>query len=332
MNKAMFLVKKIAGMDYANLFRTVRTAHERSGRPSLLLFADIVYCGFRYSAGHTDYLQAEMYDLDSAQRETIITSGVSNSFVAGFNDPQYSHWFHSKAEFNEKFSKYIKRDWAYVDTGFSRKRFDEFVKGKDVIILKPIDGSGGDGVEKLTVNESTYGYVTAKAPCLIEEAIVQCREIAELNPTSVNTIRPLTFVKDDGEAVMLAAYLRIGRGGIVDNFCGGGMVCPINVETGVIEYPAVDGENNVYYTHPVSGVPVVGFAIPHFDEIKRLVLEAATLVPQVRYVGWDIAVTDNGLEMIEGNEYPSHPFFNFRAHHPDGYGLKKEFEQKMGML
>ena len=209
MNKAMFLLKKIAGMDYANLFRTVRTAHERSGKPSLLLFADIVYCGFRYSAGHTDYLQSEMYGLDRSQRESVITSGVSNSFVAGFNDPEYIHYFHSKAEFNGKFSKYIKRDWVYVDSVFPRSRFNEFVKDKDVIILKPIDGSGGDGVEKLEVNDSSYGYVTAKAPCLIEEAIVQCKEMAELNPSSVNTIRPMTFVKD-GEAIMLAAYLRIG--------------------------------------------------------------------------------------------------------------------------
>ena len=332
MNKAMFLAKKIIGMDYANLFRTVKTAHERSGRSYPSLFADIVYCGFRYSAGHTDYLQAEMYALDRAQRESVITSGVSNSIVARFNDPQYSRYFHSKAEFNKKFSKYIKRDWMLAGTTLSRKSFDEFVKDKDIIILKPVDGSGGDGVEKLEVKDNTYGYVTSKAPCLIEEAIVQCDEMAALNPTSVNTIRPLTFVRDDGEPVMLAAYLRIGRGGIVDNFCGGGMVCPVNIDTGVVEYPAVDGDNNVYYEHPVTGVPIVGFEIPHFDKIRRLVLEAAKEVPQVRYVGWDIAVTDYGLEMIEGNEYPSHPFFNFRAHHPDGYSLKHEFEKEMGTL
>ena len=331
MNKAMFLVKKIAGMDYANLFRTVRTAHERSGKPYPLLFADIVYCGFRYSAGHTDYLQAEMYSLDRSQRESVITSGVSNSFVARFNDPQYSCFFQSKAEFNKKFSRFIRRDWMYIDGVLSREAYNDFVKDKDVVIVKPVDGSGGEGVEKFEVKDGTYERVRSRIPCLVEEAIVQCKEIAELNPTSVNTIRPLTFVRD-GEAVMLAAYLRIGRGGVVDNFCGGGMVCPINIETGVVEYPAVDGENNIYDTHPVTGVPIVGFKIPHFDEIKRLVLEAAMVVPQVRYVGWDIAVTDYGLEMIEGNEYPSHPFFNFRAHHPDGYSLKHDFEKKMGIL
>ena len=218
----------------------------------------------------------------------------------------------------------------YIDGVLSRERYDEFVKDKDVIIVKPVDGSGGEGVEKLEVKDGTYEKVRSRIPCLVEEAIVQCKEIAALNPTSVNTIRPLTFVRDDG-AVMLAAYLRIGRGGVVDNFCGGGMVCPINIDTGVIEYPAVDGENNVYDVHPETGVPIVGFRIPHFDEIKRLVLEAASVVPQVRYVGWDIAVTDYGLEMIEGNEYPSHPFFNFRAHHPDGYSLRHDFEKKMGI-
>lgn len=30
-------------------------------------------------------------------------------------------------------------------------------------------------------------------------------------------------------------------------------------------------------------------------------LEAAKLIPQCRYIAWDISVTDSGIEFIEGN-------------------------------
>ena len=37
-----------------------------------------------------------------------------------------------------------------------------------------------------------------------------------------------------------------------------------------------------------------------------MVKEAALKIPELRYIGWDIAITDNGPVLIEGNEYPSY--------------------------
>ena len=331
MSKASFLIKKIIGMDYGNLFRTVKLAHQRSGKASIPLFFDIIKCGFKYSAGHTDYLQAEMYALTPDQREDVITSGASNNFVATFNNPEYVHYFASKEEFNEKFKDYINRDWLRIDSENQLDDFLSFIEGKDYFMLKPINGSGGEGVQKLPATKESFDEVLKNTPCLVEEVVKQCDEMASLNSTSVNTIRPLTFVTDDGEAILLAAYLRIGRGGVVDNFCSGGMLSPINPETGEIEYPAVDEHNDNYPVHPLTGKSIVGFKVPRFQEVKDLVLKAALVVPEIRYVGWDIAITDNGPVIIEGNDYPSHAFFNFKTHHPDGKGLKKEFEKKMGI-
>ena len=331
MNKAAFLFKKIVTMDYANLFRTVRTVQKRTGNNPIPTFIDVVKCGFKYGAGHTDYLQSEMYSLTPEQREDVITSGASNRFVATFNDPEYIHFFSNKVEFNQKFAKYINREWLYITSDKQSKEFWDFISDKDFFILKPIDGSGGSGVQKLPAEIESFDEVLANVPCLVEEVVVQCDEIAALNSSSVNTIRPLTFVQDNGEPILLAAYLRIGRGGVVDNFCSGGMLSPINLETGEIEYPAADEHNDSYEVHPLTNVPIVGFKVPKFDEVKATVLEAAKVVPQIRYVGWDIAITDKGPTIIEGNEYPSHAFFNFRPHHPDGKGLKHEFERKMGL-
>lgn len=48
-----------------------------------------------------------------------------------------------------------------------------------------------------------------------------------------------------------------------------------------------------------------GYKIPNFDEVKQYCLKLALHLSSVRYVGWDIAITTDGIEVIEGNRFPS---------------------------
>lgn len=328
MSKIKFLVGRILGMNYRQLFDTVKKCHKKSGKNSIWLFFDIVYCGLKYQAGYIDYMNAAMYNMSKAQKEDVITRGVNNQYVVKYNDFDYIHYFQDKAQFNKKFEKYLKRDWVLIERENQRDEFEKFIADKADFIIKPIDGTHGDGVKKLPAVMESFDESKAVIPYLAEERIIQVKEMSELNPTSVNTIRAITFVKD-GEVTLIAAYLRMGRDGVVDNFCNGGMLTPIDVETGVISCPAVDGENNAYSAHPITGKSIVGFKVPQFDEVRKMVLDAATFVPEVRYVGWDVAISEKGPCLIEGNEYPGHVFYNFPEHHPDGTGSRHVFEKIM---
>lgn len=46
---------------------------------------------------------------------------------------------------------------------------------------------------------------------------------------------------------------------------------------------------------------MVGFTIPRWEEVVAMAKELATIVDGNRYAGWDLALTDNGWVMIEGN-------------------------------
>ena len=56
-------------------------------------------------------------------------------------------------------------------------------------------------------------------------------------------------------------------------------------------------------------------------EAIAMCLEAAKVVPQIRYVGWDVAITKDGPEFIEGNMYCAHDFWQLPPHTPDGIGM-----------
>lgn len=329
MGKAKFLLGRIKNMHYKQFFQTIEKMHKKSGKSRVYLFADTVMTGIKYQAGYVDYLNAEMWNMNAAQKSDVITRGINNEYVIKYNDFDYTHYFLNKADFNKMFDKYLRREWIEIDTEADKDKFNSFIEGKEAVIVKPLNEMGGTGVTKVKAVPESFEQVQTMLPVLVEELIEQEESLAELNPSSVNSIRVVSFLKKDGTPVILAAYLRVGQGGVVDNFCSGGMLTAIDLETGVVFGPGVDIDNNVFYNHPLTGKPLVGFQVPQFEEIKAMVLEAALMVPQVRYVGWDVSVSKKGPCFIEGNEYPGHVFFNFPQHHPDGKGQRSKFEAIM---
>ena len=126
--------------------------------------------------------------------------------------------------------------------------------------------------------------------------------MAKLYKGSVNSLRVITFLTDDGNVVILRMVLKIGNKEGIDNCRNGGMYTFLD-DNGVVLLPAFDENNNIYEKHPKSGTEIVGFKVPYYKEIQELVSKAGKVVPEIRYVGWDIAITEKGPIIIEGNEY-----------------------------
>lgn len=323
--KIAYLSKRIIKMDYKKFFNVIDRIHQKTNKNRLFLFVDIVYCGIKYQAGYLDYELFEMYNLKKYQRKTVLTRGINNHIVKKYNDPNYTHYFVNKNEFNKKFNKFLKRDWLVLD-GNNEEEFNKFIKDKKEIIAKPINSTHGDGIKKIKPNKSTYKKLIKQNLLLVEEMIEQIPEFNQLNPSSVNTVRVITLSEKD-KCTIIVAYLRIGNNKVVDNFNGGGMVVPINVEKHKVEFPAIDKSGNIYYKHPTTKTNIVGFEIPHFDQIEKLVLKASKLVPEVAYIGWDVALSVKGPCLVEGNDFPGHDIYQLPPHTTDGIGVLPQFQK-----
>lgn len=59
--------------------------------------------------------------------------------------------------------------------------------------------------------------------------------------------------------------------------------------------------------HPHSKATFENYDIPYFNEAKQLVLSAAAFVPNLRLVGWDVAIGEAGPILVEGNSDYSIP-------------------------
>lgn len=63
--------------------------------------------------------------------------------------------------------------------------------------------------------------------------------------------------------------------------------------------------NRKQIKHPASGIIMPGLKIPNWEEVIKTVTKAAMKMERIGYIGWDVAVTENGCELIEENiNYP----------------------------
>ncbi|MDY2777138.1 MAG: sugar-transfer associated ATP-grasp domain-containing protein [Collinsella sp.] len=326
MGRLGYIARCIAHMDYGALFETVGKVHERSGKSRPWLFLDIVSCGLKYGAGYKDYLLLEFEGMTPDQRATFVTRGINNSIVSMLNDSSYYHIFDNKNEFYTTFGRYLGRSW--LDFGSASKdEAMEFLAARDQIIAKPRDAACGVGVEKLSRSdfaslEDLHRHLEESGADIIEDVVVQHPDMARINPGSVNTIRVYS-VLSEGVAHAVYACIRMGNSDRpVDNINAGGMYSPIDMETGRIAGPACDKQFRIFEAHPRTGTVLTGYQIPLWDQVLDLVREAALVVPEMGYVGWDVAITEEGPLFIEGNNHPGYDAFpQMPSQAPDKIGF-----------
>lgn len=326
-----YVFKRLFHMNYKAMWDKVNSLHQKTGRSRLSLLVDMQRCAVNYGAGYMDYDLFEMYNLTPEQRDTYLTRGRNNALVKQYNDPAYYHFFTRKDEFNTRFGNYIHREWIRM-TGENRDQVLEFLGRHPQFIVKPLDGCCGRGVEKLNLAdyhnspEEAYGAVAAMGVAVeLEEVIRQHPAVSAIYPDAINTVRTVTINKN-GQVHIICAYFRIGNGGRhVDNFNNGGMVAPVDETTGIVRDSAIDKNKNLYPVHPQTGTAIKGFRFPDWDRAMAMVRQAATEVPQMGYIGWDVAFSVDGPLLVEGNDFPGHDIYQLPEHTPDKLGIMPKF-------
>lgn len=306
MEKIKYLIKRIMQMDYKNMFRIAKKISNKTGKNYIWIIIDMIIVGIKYQAGYYDYQEFEFYNLNRNQRKTYLTRGKNNQIIKKFNDKSKFYLIDNKFEFYKGYKEFIKRDWILID-GKNFDEFEKFLETNKTAIVKPVDGEGGKGVAKiecknLDENKKTYEDLVKNKQNIVEQCIKQHKELNELYESSVNSLRMFTFYKE-GTVYFLQAILKIGNGGIVDNFSSGGMYAYVD-ENGYVYTEAIDRADNIFPEHPISKHKIVGFKVPMFEGAVDLVKEAAKVIPEVRYVGWDVAISEEGPIIIEGNCFP----------------------------
>ena len=284
-------------------------------------------CYVLYGATPSDWFHNRMYALSSLGRRDIITRRKMLKLDRILNPKKYADIFNHKELFNKVYSDVVHRDWLFTGKA-SVEDIEAFVLKYKRIVVKPVDLSSGRGIHLFDVNKDNLNILLdeiAGQQYLLEEVVRNHPDLESLNPASCQTIRVYSTVTQSGEPKILATLLRVGGGdSICDNFHAKGVVYPIDMNTGLVCGYGKDILLNEYARHPSTDMIMLGFSIPRWEEAKAFILQAIAKNKDARFVAWDLAITSNGFEMIEGNYVPHcglMQIFDWRGK----YGMMKQY-------
>lgn len=325
MERLRTFFRRLRGMSLKRMWNHVVQIHQESGRHQLMILLDMIYCSARYGVGYLDYHVFGFAVNRGEKRRTFMTMNHNIALVRALNEREYYPLFNDKIRFNERFDQYLGRAWIDLrksgPDGFAR-----FIRDQQAVFVKRLDLYGGRGIERIETAGVDpvllYNRLMEEHKYLAEEAIIQHHKLARLCPSCVNTLR-ITTILSGGEPHFIYAFFRTGSGkSATDNISSGGMYTAVTAE-GRLSAEAFSDKTGLYYRcHPETGVAFAGFQIPFYRECIDLCLKAALVEPHMRYVGWDVAITETGPILIEGNNLPGYNMCqNYRHLDPPGIGI-----------
>jgi hypothetical protein len=306
--RVRYLLQRARRLDLSNVIEFARQVKKVSRAPLPVIIGDMLYSSVRYEMGFRDYAVWDIRLLSGRERRTWMTHPKSIRLNNTLNAPDAARLLGDKPRFYRDFADLIGREWLDAAEA-SADEVAAFLSRHPRVLVKPAGGEGGRGIT--TFASAEIGDVeawrlqlVADNRSLIEEVLPQHPTMAALYPDSVNTLRLITYRRPDGTFHLIASVLRIGNGGVVDNFAGGGMFTMLD-DRGVALWSGVDKNSNVFARHPVTDVRIAGFEVPQFAEAVAMVEEASGRLPAVPYVGWDVAITPAGPALVEANHNSS---------------------------
>ena len=181
------------------------------------------------------------------------------------------------------------------------------------VIIKPSLTGRGKGVKKIHIENGITDdegktlsdlFDEYKADFLVQKVIIQHKDMAALNPSSINTIRIVTY-RHEMEIDAVYTVIRIGRKGMnVDNESAGGISAIIRADGTIGKYAyGAPGVDKIEYTD--SGILLEGYLVPSYDKAVELAKISHMHLPYFNLIGWDIAIEEDGTPvMIELNLNP----------------------------
>ena len=191
------------------------------------------------------------------------------------------------------------------------------------LFVKPAKGKGGRGCERwrrvaggyrgphgdVLTEDALIGHLARRAERrgrhLIQECLVNHPDLAGLSH-GLSSLRITSCRNERGGFEVTNATLKFSfaGGSSVDNFHRGGGVARVAIDSGIVG-PASDSWSRRpclwHKSHPATGARIEGRRLPLWPETVALVERAHALFPDRVMLGFDVAITDRGPVIIEGN-------------------------------
>nr|WP_298682140.1 sugar-transfer associated ATP-grasp domain-containing protein [uncultured Dongia sp.] len=324
---------------------------ERVGKSRLQQLREIAGLAWRQGLDAQTYYMQELYRAGGRQRaaETLTRFETKNGLLSALKllQPRSDA---KRSPLGDKLAFHARCRRHGIDTvpillSAVRGQYDvvdgDFAEGED-LFMKPRHGKGARGAALLRHLGQTHyrtddGRILSQSalladlarrsletPYLLQPRLTNHRDIADLAGESLLVVRVITCLDDAGRPVITHSMLRV-IGKLEPGWDDATeYAAPIDLATG--RMGAMTGDKlgaalDWHDRHPVTQTPVAGRILAAWPEVRQAALRAHRAFADRVLLGWDIAVTPQGVVVIEGNALPDVAFLQRVHRQPIGQSL-----------
>jgi hypothetical protein len=325
---ASFIFPFLAGFFAAK--RTRQYGHRLKMHAGINLWRQFVYqiyLATKYFLSPSEYYSYNMFEEANRKRASMYV--LDHEILPLMESLQRSidlSVFDDKRRFYQKCKKYRLPTIAIIaefENGKIKAWHDTREKHipQTDVIAKPACGRCGHGILLYTY-EGPASYCNGKGanldhielinhiadhslsePYIVQERIFNHPDLTKYSNGALCTCRVVTGRAPGKQSEFISSILKLPtKKNITDNYVTGGLAVPIEFENGKLGAAVQqDYAGKRLYAHPDTGNVFIGSRIPYWRSIVELCLCAHDLFSEFAFVGWDVAVTEDGPVLVEGN-------------------------------
>ena len=253
------------------------------------------------------YIPSTLYLAD------LLPKANNHSVSSAYNDKNLCDLLFPGENIVHSILKNINGYYYYKDEPVSEEEAVTRCNNMNEVIIKPSRKSKGKDIQLFSVNEGITDlegktirqlFKEYAKDFMIQKKVRQHKDMSALNPSSLNTLRILSY-RSDMEVLIIYSVVRIGRlNQVIDNQSAGGLSTTISPEgkLGKFSFGAV-GSDRIEVTD--TGIKLEGYQIPSFDKAIEFVKRLHFKLPFFNIIGWDVAIEENGEPiLVEYNTGP----------------------------
>lgn len=253
-----------------------------------------------------DYINLDFNNLNQDERNTYLTFGINNILIKE-NNKSFDYIYQNKKIFEEKYHHFLNYNFLYLKDYLTFKKFIT-----DNSLIKANN-------KKYKVTEknvlSVYQELVTNKIKYITNFYEPCHDIKKLNKTNDAFIRFLMYHNN-----IVNAYLFIPE----KNF---ELFAPINIETGIVDYPALNKNQKIFDKSPDTNENIIWFKVPKWPRVKRYASKISEFYPETKYETIDISITEDAPILLSMNNHPQYYYYQLSSHRSTNYGIMEKINK-----
>jgi len=295
-------------MDRSVFWKFLNFTSIETGRSKLYLIVASINDSILFNVSLLEYFQFRFFEKNQLEKSNWAGTGFMYEYQLAMNPKNVRSILKDKILFLDTYKDFVRHNHLTLNELKKDEQKGAFLLQENTkVVLKNSKGQCGIGIVILNTSELTPYVLIQRLENtgndIVEAFIQQHEDLEQLSPSGLNTLRLITQLNHENKVELLGARIRVTVNNSIDNMAAGNLAAEVDLKSGKICGHAVysDITKEDQDTHPYTKTVFKGYQIPFFYEAITMVKEAALCFPQNRSIGWDVAITSTGPQLLEAN-------------------------------